>query len=138
MTQKSIWRVVPIALLCVGLATPAWADQPRLAANVGGGLQKAGEEVVAGIVVAAVAVVIVVALLVRHDKPQRITGCVSSGANGMSVTDEKDKRDYALSGDAAGVKPGDRMTLEGKREHAGQALVFDTRKVTRDFGACQP
>ena len=56
----------------------------------------------------------------------------------MRVTDEKDKRDYALSGSAAGVKLGDRMTLEGKRKHAGKALVFEAHKVARDFGACQP
>jgi len=121
----------------VALAAPAWADKPRLVMS-GGAIQKEGEEIVAGIVVAAVALVIVVALLVQHYKPQKITGCVNSGANGMRVTDEKDKRDYALSGSAAGVKLGDRMTLEGKRKHAGKALVFEAHKVARDFGACQP
>jgi hypothetical protein len=29
------------------------------------------------------------------------------GANGMSVTDEKDKRMYGLSGDMSGVRPGE-------------------------------
>jgi hypothetical protein len=43
-----------------------------------------------------------------------------------------------LSGNTAGVKAGDRITLEGKREHTGQTLVFDAHKVAKDFGACPP
>jgi len=140
MTQKFVWRGVLIAVLSVALATQGLADQPRLAANAstGDGFQKLGGEVLIGIVVAAVAVVVVVAVLVTHHKPQRITGCVNAGTNGRSVTDEKDQRSYALSGSTAGVKPGDRMTLEGKRKHAGEAPVFEAHKVTADFGRCQP
>src|SRR5580693_9136598 len=59
-------------------------------------------------------------------RPQRITGCVNSGAHGMRMTDEKDKRTYALSGNAAGIRAGVRMTLEGKRKHDGPALAFET------------
>jgi hypothetical protein len=61
-----------------------------------------------------------------------------SGATGLSLTDEKDKRVYALSGDPVGVKPGDRMTLEGKRKQSGATLVFEAHSVTKDFGACLP
>jgi len=136
MTQKSLWRGIPIAVLSVALAAPAWADQPRLAAS-GGRLQKLGDEIEIGIVVVAVAVVVVVVVMVKH-RPQRITGCVNPGANGMSVTDEKDKRSYALSGNTAGVKAGYRLTLVGKRRHAGQSLEFEATKVGRDFGACHP
>jgi len=105
MNQKSIWRGVLIAIISVALAAPTWADRPRLRANASSGdsFQKLGNEVLIGIVVAAVAVVVVVAILVTHHKPQRITGCVHSEANGMSVTDEKDRQSYALSGSTAGV-----------------------------------
>jgi len=34
----------------------------------------------------------------------------------MSVTDEKDKRIYALSGNTTDIKPGDRVTLRGKKK----------------------
>jgi hypothetical protein len=131
MIQESLWRGILIAVLILALATPARAD----------GLQKLETEVVVGIVVAAVAIVVVVAVLVvhvGHHKSQDITGCIHSGANGMGVTDEKDQRDYALSGKTAGVKPGDRMTLQGKRKDTGNTLVFEAHKVTRDWGACQP
>ena len=51
----------------------------------------------------------------------------------MSVTDEKDKRSYTLSGNAAGVKAGYRMTLQGKRKHTGQTLVFEAHKEGGQF-----
>jgi hypothetical protein len=144
MTLKPLWRGVLIALLSVSLTTQCVASQSRLSVrpdlvgpSSGGSIAKAGEEILIGLVVAAVAVVVVVVLLVKH-RPQRITGCVNTGANGMTVTDEKDKRSYALSGGTTGVKPGNRMTLEGKRKHAGESLAFEAHRVTQDFGVCQP
>ena len=58
----------------------------------------------------------------------------------MSVTDEKDKRLYALSGDTAGVKPGERMTLRGKKfkSNEGKPPFWETKKIVKDFGVCQP
>ena len=37
----------------------------------------------------------------------------------MSVTDEKDKQSYALTGNTADIKPGDRMTLQ-RQEDQGE------------------
>lgn len=128
-TQKFFCRGVLIAVLSVALAIPARAN-----------VQTTGKEAAVGIVVVAAAVaVIAIVLVLRHKPKQRtITGCVNSGAGGMSLTDEKDQRVYALSGDTTGVKPGDRMTLDGNRKDAGSSLSFETRKISRDFGACQP
>jgi hypothetical protein len=131
VTQKFLWQGVLIAALTSALATPARANQ----------LQTNADEIVVGIVVVSAAIAVVVTVLVlHHHKPKNraITGCVDSGANGMSVTNEKDKRNYALSGNTVGVKQGDRMTLEGKANGPGSTLAFEVQKVTRDFGACQP
>jgi hypothetical protein len=132
MTQKFLCRGVLIAALSVALAKPARANQ----------LQTDATEIVAGIVVVSAAIAVGVTLLILHyhHKPKSgtITGCVDSGANGMSVTNENDKRNYALSGNTVGVKQGDRMTLQGKPKDNGKTLVFEVQKVTRDFGACQP
>ena len=145
MIRKSLWRGILVAVLSVALIRPASADKPRLALrprllNGGGGIQKAGDEVVIGRVVAAVVVGVLVTVLILHYKSRQraITGCVNPGASGMSVTDEKDKQSYALSGDTAGVKAGDRMMLKGKVKHTGTTLVFESPKIIRDFGACQP
>jgi len=140
MTRKSIWRGVLIAVLSVALAAPIRADKPRLIGTNSGAFEPVSKGAVIGIVVAVAAVAVLAVVLIVHHKSHKetITGCVASGANGMSVTDEKDKRSYALSGNTAGVKPGDRMTLEGKRKDAGNALVFRAKNVAGDFGACQP
>jgi hypothetical protein len=123
-------RAVLIVVLSVALAAPARAESL--------GTEEA--QVITGIVVVSVAVGVLVTFLILHQRNKKsvITGCVTSGANGMSLTDEKDKRIYALSGDPVGVKPGDRMTLEGKRKRSGQTFVFEAHSVTKDFGACQP
>jgi hypothetical protein len=72
----------------------------------------------------------------RIDKIVKGSRAASARTHGMRMTDEKDKRTYALSGNAAGIRAGVRMTLEGKRKHDGPALAFETHKVGKDFGAC--
>lgn len=125
-----LWRIVLIVVLSVALAAPARAES----------FDTLGKQVVAGIVVVSVAVGLLITFLILHykHKESTITGCVMSGANGLNLTDEKDKRLYALSRDEAGVKSGERMTLEGKRKESGKTWVFETHGVTKDFGACQP
>jgi hypothetical protein len=140
MTHQSFWRGVLIIVLSAALARPAPPGPRLLSPNSGGGLKKLGEEVTIGIVVVSVAVAVIVTVLILHYKSRKraITGCVKPGANGMSVTDEIDNRNYTLSGNTAGVKPGDRMTLEGKPTHTGKTLALELRRVVRDFGGCQP
>ncbi len=131
MTLRYLGRVALIGLLCVALSTTVQADQ----------LKTTGEEAIAGIV-AAVAVVVVVTVIVIHQSSSNrtVTGCVSSAPDGMLVTNEKDKKVYALSGDTGGVKPGDRMTLHLKKikTKGGNTLTWETKKVSKDFGTCQP
>lgn len=86
---------------------------------------------------------VIVAYVVIHEssKKRSITGCVTPAENGMSLTDEKDKRFYALSGNTTDVKPGDRMTLRGKKikpKDAGKPAVWETKTMSKDFGVCQP
>jgi hypothetical protein len=76
-------------------------------------------------------VVVVAVLAIHYSKKRAITGCVVSGVNGMSVTDEKDKQVYKLSGTTTGTKPGDRMRLQGKKvkpKGADKTLVWEARE----------
>ncbi|MGA2359115.1 MAG: hypothetical protein ABSF66_08955 [Terriglobales bacterium] len=131
MTSKYLSGVLVIALT-MALATPARAKS----------MQTTGDEIVAGIVaVAAVVVVVVVVVAIHYSKKRAVTGCVISGENGMSVTDEKDGQVYALSGNTTGVKPGDRMRLHGKKlksKGADKTLVWEAKEVTKDYGVCRP
>jgi hypothetical protein len=128
MPNKLLWRFVLIVVVCATIAAPAHAET----------FQTLGHEIVAGIVVVSVAIGVGIALLVLHYKHQKrtITGCVASGATGITLTDEKDKRIYTLSGDPVGVKLGDRITVEGKGKTRDKKLVFEANRMIKDFGVC--
>jgi hypothetical protein len=135
-------RLSALVILALGLALakPAQAQQQQcfpcgqIGPNTG--------PIIAAIVVTAAAVVIITVVVIHESTKKRtITGCVSSGANGMTVTDEKDKRTYVLSGNTAGITAGDRMRLHGKKiksKGPDKTLVWEARDVARDFGVCQP
>jgi hypothetical protein len=131
VSQKSLWRGGLIVVLSLALTTPAKAS----------GFPSGGA--IAGAIAGAAAALVIVAVVVIHEssKKRTITGCVNSGENGMSVVDEKDKRTYTLSGNTAGIKPGDRITLQGKKvkpKGTDKTLTWETKNVTKDFGVCQP
>ena len=90
----------------------------------------------------AVVAVVVTAVLVHSSSAKRtITGCVSSGDAGIGITSDKDKQFYALSGETAGIKQGERMTLQirkTKRKGAGNSIAWEPGRIGKDFGACQP
>jgi hypothetical protein len=135
MTQKSLWRGVLMVVLCIALAAPAPAHAS------GGSFTDLSRNIVLAIVGAAVGVVVVAVVAIHYSKKRAITGCVNSAGSGMTVTDEKDKQIYALSGNTTGIKPGDRMKLQGKKvksKGADHTVVWEAKAVAKDFGVCQP
>jgi hypothetical protein len=99
-----------------------------------------GGPIAAPIVGAIATVAVVTVMIIHYSKKSAITGYVNSGGNGMTLTDEKDKHIYALSGDTTGIKPGDRIALQGKKvkpKGPDKTLVWEAKKVTKDFGVCQ-
>jgi hypothetical protein len=131
LTSRYVWRVALIGLLCVALSTAANADQLQ---------SDADHFLAAAIAVVAVVVVVTVVLINQASSNRTVTGCISSAPNGMLVTSEKDKKVYALTGDMTGVKLGDRMTLHLKKikTKGSNTLTWETKKVSKDFGVCQP
>jgi hypothetical protein len=85
--------------------------------------------------------VVATVVIVHYSKKRAITGCVVSGESGMTLTDEKDKQTYMLSGDTTDIKPGDRMKLKGKKvkpKGPDKTLVWEARQVSKNYGACPP
>jgi hypothetical protein len=129
VNQTCLWRGVLICFLSMALAKPA-----RASGYPSGGVIVAGAA-------AVVAAVVVVAVVIVHKKSRKktITGCVNSGANGLSLVDERDKRTYTLSGNTVDIKPGDRVTLQGKEakpKDKNGILNWETSKKAKDLGAC--
>ena len=137
MTSKYAWCGILIVVLGLALAKPAEA---QLVAGQFGPPPNAGA-IVAGIVVTAAVLVVATVVIIHYSKKRAITGCVVSGQSGMTLIDEKDKQIYMLSGDTTGIKPGDRMKLQGKKvEPKGpdKTVVWEARQVTKNYGACSP
>lgn len=116
-------KALAAIILLTTLVVPAHAES----------LDTAGKQLYAGIAVVSAATVVGVIFLVRHEhhKMRTITGCVASGPAGMSL--EADGKIYPLSGDQKAIRPGEKMTLEGRRE----GNKFQTQSVIKDLGACK-
>ena len=131
MVQNSFWRVVLIALICVALVTPARADLNSDARNI-----------VIGIVAVVAAVVVIAVVVVRESHMDRtITGCVNTTPNGMTLTDEKNQRVYALAGSTTGMNAGERIRVKGKKvkaKGANQTPTMVATSLVKDFGLCRP
>jgi hypothetical protein len=130
---KSIGRAALVVVLCAALATPARADK----------LQSDADNIIIGVVVVVAAIVVVTIVLVRHEakKDRTITGCISSAGSHLTIADENDKEIYELAGNTAGITPGDRIKLKGRKVKSkgpGHTHVLVATKVTKDFGVCQP
>lgn len=57
----------------------------------------------------------------------------------MTITDEKDRQIYALSGSTTAVKPGNRMKFQGKKVKSNnKTLVWEAKGAPKDLGVCPP
>jgi hypothetical protein len=137
MKTRFLSGVLVIAF-ALGLSTTAQAQKPTIGP---GGKPIISHTQIAGIfaIVAGVAVVGTI-LVIHYSKKRSITGCVTSANNGMTVTDEGNNRTYLLSGNTVGLTPGDRMKLHGRKARSNgsdKTLVWDTEKVSKDYGVCK-
>ncbi len=144
MTSKCVSWVLLVALV-FALGKPAAAQKRDIGIAGGGkpigGVSSAEAVGIVVVVSAVVAVAITVVVLHERRKDKNITGCVSSASSGMTITDEKDKQAYALIGNTAGITPGERMSLKGKKVKSNDAdhtLAWAATKVNKDLGVCQP
>ncbi len=111
---------------------------PRNAKAQTGGIGPTKGQVI-GIIVAIVAVGVAIGvgitLAVRHHPS--ITGCTAANGDSLTLLSEDDRQTYALSGDIAAIKAGERVRLSGKKrsDHSGNHS-FEVLKVSKDYGAC--
>jgi hypothetical protein len=98
------------------------------------------ENAAIGVIVASVAVGVGIGVgvfLLIHHHSSSITGCTTSNENNLTLVGEGDQLTYALSGDIADIKPGDRVHVSGKKskDSAGKH-TFTVGKVVKDYGPC--
>ena len=144
MNLKFICRVVVVAfldfVLCASpffnVAAQSRSTRPRTE----GGFPSKGQvdASVAGIVAGLVGgTAVVVYLLMRKST---VTGCVAAGDHTLTLAADGG-RTYSLAGNTAGVTPGNRVKLQGKKQKSADnstPFVWETEKISKDYGACRP
>jgi hypothetical protein len=119
-------------LFCSGSTAPTQCQ--------GGNIGPSNGEVVGAMVgvgaVIAVAIIVPVEISRSH---HIVTGCVVAAANGLQLQ-TSDGKIYALEGDAASIKAGDKVKVHGskmkKTKNSTGPGVFTVQKLTRDYGPC--
>lgn len=119
-------------LFCSGSTAPAGCS----AGSIG---PSNGEVIGAAVGIGAViAVAIIVPVEISHSH-HTLTGCVFTGPNGLELR-TSDTKTYALEGDAARIKVGDRVNLHGskakKTKDTTGDQVFRVQKLNRVYGSC--
>lgn len=86
--------------------------------------------------VIAVAIIVPVEISRSH---HFVTGCVVAAATGLQLQ-TSDGKTYALEGDAASIKVGDKVKVHGSKMKKTKSStgpgVFTVQKLTRDYGPC--
>lgn len=118
---------------CLLLSLPAFPQSGSIGPSKG--------EVIGGIAAAPPSSASWATSSIIHEthKHPTITGCLASNADGLSLTNEKDKKVYTLAGNLAALQAGKMLVIKGKKvkDSAGK-LSFQLEKLTKDLGACQP
>lgn len=67
-----------------------------------------------------------------------IKGCAASGPDGLQLQNQGDQKTYALVGETASIKPGERVRVSGKKAKtaSGGSPQFIVEKFNRDYGSC--
>jgi hypothetical protein len=75
---------------------------------------------------------------VVHHK-HNLTGCAATTADGLNLVTDGDKQTYALFGEIAGIKSGERVRVSGNRntKDATGLRRFAVERLSKDFGACK-
>jgi hypothetical protein len=134
MAVQTLLRTSTVVAVCLVLAVSAF-PQSGLS-----GIGPSKGEVI-GLSVAAGAVLGVGGYLIYRaaHKHASIQGCIATDQNGLSLQNEKGKKMYALAGDSATLRAGQRVALNGKKvKDSTGKVTFQVQKLTKDYGACQP
>jgi hypothetical protein len=74
---------------------------------------------------------------VRHDST--VTGCALNAPDGLLIETEGDGQTYALVGEVAGIRPGQRIRISGRKPkpNPGVPRLFLVTKVKQESGSCK-
>jgi len=129
--MKAGLRIVPA--LAAAFALAFTSTHPANAQIVSKGEVAGAVAAVVG-VGAAIGVGIYFAVHANHS----VTGCTAAAASGLQL--QQDQQTWSLVGSIAGIKPGERVRVSGKKQKqsAGAPRPFLVEKLAKDYSACTP
>jgi hypothetical protein len=127
--RNEILATVIVCALALTATAPANAQ-------IGG--VTSGDAIGIGIAVGAIGVGIGIGVYYAFHHGHSLTGCAVSGTNGLELQNKGDQQTYALVGEVAAIKPGDRVRVSGKKKKkpAGSTPHFLVERLSKDFGPC--
>lgn len=147
MTLRWLVRCVLAVILCAtasqwgmaqynpGSTTTSGSTGGTATASSGGGYGY-GNGAAIGIGIGAAAAGAALIYWATHHKTT-LVGCVLSGDDGMTLTNERDQQAYALDPGSKSLKAGERLKLKGKKtKDSSGKRTFRVQKVAKDFGPC--
>ena len=129
-------RILAMVAACALLLAATATAQPQ-SGTIGG--VTGGDAVAIGVAIAVIGAGIGFGVFYAVHHGHSLDGCAVSGANGLELQNRGDQQTYALVGDTAGIKPGERVRISGKKEKksGGAHPQFLVEKLNKDFGACK-
>jgi hypothetical protein len=92
-----------------------------------------------GIAIGAIGAGIGIGIYYAVHHGHSLKGCAVSGPGGLQLQSQGDQQAYALVGEVAAIKPGERVRVSGKKAKAttGAGPQFIVEKIDKDYGACK-
>jgi hypothetical protein len=123
------------SLLCSGFRSCGDISTSTL----GGSLGPSNGQVAGAVIGVGAAIAVVTLVSVEHSH-HSLKGCVFADPSGLRLL-TSDSKLYAIDGDVANVKAGDKVTLHGSRvkraKNSIEPQTFVVQKLRKDYGPCQ-
>lgn len=133
--RSIIARVAICALIVTTSTVPASATRPHPENSIPTQGQADWIAVAVIAIVAAAGIGIYFAVRPHH---QSLTGCTVAGPTGLELQSQGDQQTWALGGEVAAIKPGERVRVSGKKpkQSASATQQFLVEKLAKDYGSC--
>ncbi|MGA3081468.1 MAG: hypothetical protein ABSD44_08815 [Terracidiphilus sp.] len=136
LTRTGRNKILAAAIVCA-LALTLTAPPKAQATTPIGGVTKSDAAWIA-VAVAAIGAGIGIGIYYAIHHGHSLSGCAVGGANGLELQNQSDQQTYTLVGAVAGIKPGERVRVSGKKvkRTAGPAQQFLVEQLSKDYGVC--
>ncbi len=129
-------KILATAIVCALALTLVAPPEAQATTPIGGVTKSDAAWIVVAVAAIGAGIGIGIYYAIHHG--HSLTGCAVAGANGLELQNRGDRQTYNLVGAVAGIKPGERVRVSGKKvkRSAGPTQQFLVEQLSKDYGAC--